>query len=109
MFGWAHSLNKSVKDAPWFFVLYLVLLASAGAIVLIPGAPLITITMFVQVAAVTLLPASLIFLIIMLNDKQIMGDHANTPWQNFANIGIAAFVILASTLFAVSVLFPEWL
>jgi Mn2+/Fe2+ NRAMP family transporter len=108
VFGWAHSLNKSVKDAPWFFFIYLLTLLTAGAVVLIPGAPLITITMFVQVVAVTLLPAALLFLILLLNDEDIMGEHVNTRWQNFANWSIALFVVAASSLFAVSVIFPEW-
>lgn len=107
VFGWAHSLNRSVREAPWFYVAYLLTLASAGAVVLIPGAPLVTITIFVQVVAVTLLTASLVFLIIMLNDKNLMGDHVNTRWQNFANVGIAIFVIVVSGLFAISVIFPE--
>ena len=56
-----------MRDAPWFYVVYLVMLLTAGAVVLIPGAPLITITMFVQVVAVTLLPSALVFLILLLN------------------------------------------
>ncbi len=108
VFGWAHSLNKSVKDAPWFYVVYLLTLGTAGAIVLIPGAPLIVITMFVQVVAVTLLPAALIFLLLLLNDKDLMGLHTNTRFQNLANWGIVAFIIAMSTLFALSVLFPNW-
>jgi NRAMP (natural resistance-associated macrophage protein)-like metal ion transporter len=108
VFGWAHSLNKSVKDAPWFYVVYLFMLLGAGAIVLIPGAPLIAITMFVQVVAVTLLPAALMFLILLLNDKPLMGDRVNTQWQNIANWTIVIFVIIMSTLFAVSVIFPEF-
>ncbi len=107
VFGWAHTLNRSVKDAPWFYVVYLITLATAGAVVLIPGAPLITITMFVQVVAVTLLPAALIFLILLLNDKSLMGEHVNTRTQNFANWSIVIFVIVMSTLFAISVLFPR--
>ena len=106
VFGWAHSLNKSVKDAPWFFVVYFLTLASAGAVVLIPGAPLITITMFVQVVAVTLLPAALLFLLLLLNDKPLMGAHVNTRWQNIANWGIVLFVVVMSTLFGISVIFP---
>ena len=108
VFGWAHSLNKSVKDAPWFFVVYFVTLATAGAVVLIPGAPLITITMFVQVAAVTLLPSALLFLILLLNDEALMGKYVNTRFQNIANWSIAIFVVVMSTCFAISVLFPEW-
>jgi Mn2+/Fe2+ NRAMP family transporter len=106
VFGWAHSLNKSVKDAPWFYVLYLVTLMTAGAVVLIPGAPLITITMFVQVVAVTLLPAALMFLLLLLNDKDLMGEHVNTRWQNIANWTIVLFVIAISSFFGITVLFP---
>ncbi len=107
VFGWAHSLNKGVKEAPWFYGAYLLCLLTAGAVVLIPGAPLITITMFVQVVAVTLLPAALLFLILLLNDKPLMGAHVNTRWQNIANWSITLFVIIMSTLFGISVLFPE--
>ena len=45
------------------------MLLTAGAVVLIPDAPLVTITMFVQVVAVTLLPSLLVFLLLMLNDE----------------------------------------
>ena len=106
VFGWAHSLNRSIKQAPWFYVVYLFMLLSAGLVVLIPGAPLITITMYVQVVAVTLLPSVLIFLLIMLNDRQFMGEHVNTRWQNIANVSIVVFVTLMSSLFALTTLFP---
>ena len=109
VFGWAHSLNKSVKDAPWFYVIYLFTLLSAGAVVLIPGAPLMTITMFVQVVAVTLLAAVLVFLILLLNDKGMMGEYVNTRWQNIANWSIAVFVIVMSTSYGLTVLFPKLL
>jgi NRAMP (natural resistance-associated macrophage protein)-like metal ion transporter len=107
VFGWAHSLNRGVKDAPWFYGIYFLVLATAGAVVLIPGAPLITITMFVQVIAVTLLPAALIFLVLLLNDKELMGDYANTSWQNVTNWTVILLVITMSTAYAISVLFPE--
>jgi len=107
VFGWAHSLNRGVKDAPWFYVVYFFCLATAGGVVLIPGAPLITITMFVQVIAVTLLPAALMFLILLLNDKPLMGAHVNTRWENVANWSITLFVIIVSTIFGISVLFPS--
>jgi Mn2+/Fe2+ NRAMP family transporter len=106
VFGWAHSLNTSVKDAPWFRLVYILMLVSAGAIVFIPGAPLITITMFVQVVAVTLLPAALIFLVLILNDPSRMGKHVNTPLQNVVNWGIIIVVVIMSTLFAMNTLFP---
>jgi NRAMP (natural resistance-associated macrophage protein)-like metal ion transporter len=107
VFGWAHSLNKTVRDAPWFYALYLLMLVTSGLVVLIPGAPLITITMFVQVVAVTLLPAALVFLILILNEKAFMGEYVNTRRQNIANWSIVIFVTVMSTLFAVTTLFPN--
>lgn len=106
VFGWAHSLNRSVKDAPWFYVFYLAILLTSGAVVLVPGAPLIEITMYVQVVAVTLLPCTLIFSLILLNDPQFMGEHVNTRGENIANAAIIVFVILMSTLLALTTLFP---
>jgi NRAMP (natural resistance-associated macrophage protein)-like metal ion transporter len=109
IFGWAHSLNKSVRDAPWFYVAYVVMLLSAGAVVLIPGAPLVTITMYVQIVAITLLPACLVFLIVLLNDKGFMGEHVNTRSQNVVSVAIMAVIILVSTAFALTILFPNLL
>jgi Mn2+/Fe2+ NRAMP family transporter len=96
-----------VKEAPWFYAVYLAMLLSAGAVVLIPGAPLVTITMYVQIVAVTLLPAALIFLILILNDEGFMGKHVNTRWQNVVNWSIVIGIIIVSTLFAITTLFPR--
>jgi len=63
--------------------------------------------MFVQVVAVTLLPASLVFMIVLLNDRSFMGDHVNTGWQNFINGSIILVVIVMSTLMGLSTLFPN--
>ena len=75
--------------------------------VLIPGAPLVLITLFVQVIAVTLLPAALVFLILLLNNEESMGRHRNTLTQNVVNISIVAVIIILSTLYGFSVLFPS--
>jgi len=109
VFGWAHSLNKTVREAPWFYVAYVLMLMSAGVVSLVASIEVQNIiTIFVQVVAVTLLPAALMFLILLLNDKPLMGEHDNTRWQNIANWSITAFVIIISTAYGVSVLFPEW-
>jgi Mn2+/Fe2+ NRAMP family transporter len=107
IFGWAHSLNQNIKEAPWFYASYLLLLVSAGGVVLIPGAPLVLITLFVQVIAVTLLPAALVFLILLLNDKANMGEFANSRWENAIGGFIVLVIVLLSTLYGVSVMFPS--
>jgi NRAMP (natural resistance-associated macrophage protein)-like metal ion transporter len=106
VFGWAHSLNKSVRDAPWFYVVYLAMLLSSGFVSLVSSQMVQDrITVFVQVVAVTLLPAVLVFLMLLLNDKPLMGEYVNTRWQNIVNWGIVIFVIAVSTVFGVSVLY----
>jgi Mn2+/Fe2+ NRAMP family transporter len=107
VFGWAHSLNNKLREAPWFYAYYFFTLLLAGTVVLIPGAPLVLITLFVQVIAVTLLPAALVFLILLLNDEKTMGKYKNTRFQNFANTSIVVVIIVVSTLYGISALFPS--
>jgi NRAMP (natural resistance-associated macrophage protein)-like metal ion transporter len=107
VFGWAHSLNNRIREAPWFYLFYFLMIISAGLVVLIPNAPLILITLFVQVIAVTLLPAALVFLIIILNDKDTMGKYTNTPLQNVISYTIVIMIIILSTLYAMSAVFPD--
>ncbi|HMD90279.1 MAG TPA: NRAMP family divalent metal transporter [Anaerolineaceae bacterium] len=107
VFGWAHSLNNKVKEAPWFYLYYFATLLIAGIIVLIPGAPLVLITLFVQVVATTLLPAALVFLILLLNNEELMGEHKNTRFQNIVNFTIVIGLIVLSTAYSMSTLFPN--
>jgi Mn2+/Fe2+ NRAMP family transporter len=107
VFGWAHSLNHKIREAPWFYAFYFFMIISAGCVVLIPGAPLVLITLFVQVIATTLLPAALVFLILLLNDEKIMGRYKNTLWQNILSCSIVTGIIVLSTLYSLSALFPS--
>lgn len=107
IFGWAHSLNTKIRQAPWFYGTYFFTLLTAGLVVLIPHAPLILITLFVQVIAVTLLPAALVFLILLLNDRAAVGDYCNTPVQNLIGGFIVVSIVILSTLYGVTVMFPD--
>jgi Mn2+/Fe2+ NRAMP family transporter len=107
VFGWPHSLNHNFKAAPGFYIFRLLILIGAGTIVLIPGAPLILITLFVQVIAVTLLPAALTFLLLLLNEEEIVGKHKNTKIQNILAIIIIGTIIVLSTLYAIGTIFPS--
>jgi NRAMP (natural resistance-associated macrophage protein)-like metal ion transporter len=107
VFGWAHSINNKITEAPMFYAFYFLSLVFAGIVVLIPGAPLVLITLFVQVIAVTLLPAALVFLILLLNQEELMGRYRNTLLQNIIGLSIVGMIVILSTLYAISVLFPE--
>lgn len=106
IFGWAHSLNTKIRQAPWFYATYFFTLVTAGVVVLIPRAPLVLITLFVQVIAVTLLPAALVFLILLLNDRTAVGEYCNSPRQNLIGALIVVSIVVLSTLYGVSVMFP---
>ncbi|MEI8354906.1 MAG: divalent metal cation transporter [Deltaproteobacteria bacterium] len=107
VFGWAHSLNNKIREAPWFYANYFITLITAGLVVLVPKAPLVLIRLFVQVIAVTLLPAELVFLILLLNNKKTMGDYTNTLWQNIVTTSIVLVIVVLSSLYGISTLFPN--
>ena len=105
--GARHSLQRSIKDAPLFYSFYAFFLGAAGAVVLIPGAPLGLITEGVQALAGVLLPASTIILIMLCNDKEILGPWVNKPWLNgVAGVIVGVLVLLSLTL-TTATLFPH--
>jgi len=107
VFGWAHSINNKISEAPMFYAFYFLSLIFAGIVVIIPGAPLVLITLFVQVITVTLLPLALVFLLLLLNNEEMMGKYKNTLTQNIWGFLIILTIIIISTLYALSVVFPE--
>jgi Mn2+/Fe2+ NRAMP family transporter len=106
VFGWSHSLNNRMGQSRWFTMFRLFILTLAASIVLIPGAPLVTITLFVQVIAVTLLPSALVFLILLLNQEELVGKFKNTGRQNVLAGSIVVVIIILSTLFGLGTIFP---
>ena len=60
-----------------------------------------------QVVAVTLLPAALVFLILLLNDRPTMGDYRNSGRQNLIGGFIVASIVILSSLYGISVMFPN--
>jgi Mn2+/Fe2+ NRAMP family transporter len=105
--GWPHSLQKKVREAPGFYGMYIGGVALAAAIVLIPNAPLQLIILSVQVLAGVMLPSAIIFLQLLLNDRDLLGDYANRPWNNVINWTIIAVLFALSLILAVQVLLPN--
>jgi NRAMP (natural resistance-associated macrophage protein)-like metal ion transporter len=106
--GWPHSLQRSIKDAPGFYGVYLVCVGAAAGLVLIPRAPLQLIIVSVQVLAGIMLPSAIIFLQLLLNDKELLGDRfANKPWNNAVNWSIIIVLFVLSLVLAVQVVAPK--
>ncbi|HEV3230827.1 MAG TPA: divalent metal cation transporter [Candidatus Dormibacteraeota bacterium] len=96
-----HSFNQKPAEAPSFYAFNIGIAMVAAAIVLIPGAPLLAITLNANLLAVVLLPAALVFLLMLANDRDLMGPRANPRWLNLAGGLVALLVGLAATSYAV--------
>ena len=105
--GWPHSLQLPVRKAPGFYAVYLLCVAAAAGLVLIPGAPLQLIILGVQVLAGVMLPSAIIFLQLLLNDKELLGEYANKPWNNAVNWSIIVLLFGLSLILAVQVVAPN--
>ena len=91
-FGFEAGIDKKWDEAKEFYFLYTGILILAGAIILIPGAPLIFISLWSQVLNGMLLPVVLVCMILLVNNKKIMGEYVNKSLNNL--IGWSAVVIL---------------
>ena len=107
MFGIKHSLHRSFRDAKAFYATYTALVVAAAAIVLIPNAPLGLVTEAVQALAGLLLPSASVFLLLLCNDREVLGPWVNPGWLNaLATVIIGVLLMLSGTLMATT-LFPH--
>ena len=82
VFGARHSLHRSWRDAKLFYGTFSGMVVLAAGLILIPGAPLGVITTAVQALAGVLLPSATVFLLLLCNDKDVLGPWVNRPWLN---------------------------
>ncbi len=105
---WSHSLQMRMSEAPGFYASYAACVALAAGLVLIPGAPLQEIIVSVQVLAGIMLPSAIIFLQLLLNDRELLGEaFVNKPWNNVVNWTVIAVLFALSLVLAAQVLAPE--
>jgi NRAMP (natural resistance-associated macrophage protein)-like metal ion transporter len=103
--GLKHSLHRGVKQAKGFYAMYAALIALAATIVLIPGSPLGLITIGVQVLAGVLLPSATVFLLLLCNDKEVLGPWVNGVKTNIAAGIVVAILVILSAILMISVVF----
>ncbi len=104
--GMKHSLHRGVGQAKGFYALYAALICGAAVIVLLPGSPLGLITEGVQVLAGVLLPAATVFLLMLCNDRAVLGPWVNTAKTNAFTGAVIAVLITLSVVLTASVMFP---
>jgi Mn2+/Fe2+ NRAMP family transporter len=101
--GLKHSLHRGVKQAKGFYAMYAALIAVAAAIVLIPGSPLGLLTVGVQVLAGVLLPSATVFLLLLCNDKEVLGPWVNGLGTNIASGIVVGVLVMLSAILMLSV------
>jgi Mn2+/Fe2+ NRAMP family transporter len=102
-----HSLNLPLREGKSFYLVLFLCAVAAGAIVLIPGLPLVYVVLVVNVIAVLAMPPALVFLFLLANDREIMRDLVSPAWVNFLATSVVIFLTLAGILFGVSVIAPN--
>ena len=104
-----HSLNLDFAHGGLFYGAAIVSTCAAAGIVLIPGAPLLAMTLAVNVIATLLMAPALLFLLLLVNDREIMRDLANGWRANLAGGSIVAMLSLAGAFYGVITVFPNLL
>jgi NRAMP (natural resistance-associated macrophage protein)-like metal ion transporter len=107
VFGGRASLHRSFREAKGFYSLFSALILAAAGIVLIPGAPLGLLTEAVQALCGILLPMTTVFLLMLCNDREVLGPWTNPPWLKALATAIVAALVLLSLILTVTTLFPS--
>jgi Mn2+/Fe2+ NRAMP family transporter len=107
-FGRKHSLHRTIRTAPVFYLAYGAQIAAASLVVLLAGSTVLgTLTQWVQVLAGILLPSAILFLVLLCNDKAILGPWVNKTWQNVIDFTIIGVLIVLSMILVVNTLFKS--
>jgi Mn2+/Fe2+ NRAMP family transporter len=107
VFGIKHSLHRTFREAKPFYVIYSAMIAVSAAIVLIPGVPLGLLTTAVQALAGILLPSASVFLLLLCNDRQVLGPWLNPRWLNILAAFIIGVLLVLSGTLVVGTLFTS--
>lgn len=107
VFGTKHSLHRTMKDGVSFYLVYAAIILASAGIVVIPHAPLGLITTGVQALAGILLPSATVFLLLLCNDRAVLGPWVNRPWLNLVSSVIVGVLVVLSLILAVTTFFPN--
>jgi Mn2+/Fe2+ NRAMP family transporter len=97
-FGWESSLDRKFSEAPQFYGLYCFFIFFAGSLILIPTLPLVSIMFISQVVNGLVLPVVLIFMLLLVNDKEIMRKHVNNSFLNVVSWAVVVALVALSIL-----------
>jgi NRAMP (natural resistance-associated macrophage protein)-like metal ion transporter len=104
-FGWESGVDHPIRDAKAFFTILLSVLFLSALLILIPGLDLIPLILATQQVAGMLVPVILTFMILLVNDKRIMGKWVNSKLQNIVSICTVIFIVSLTTILFITSIF----
>jgi Mn2+/Fe2+ NRAMP family transporter len=107
VFNLRHSLHRRVTDAKGFYVVYFAIVALSAVVVLIPGSPLGLLTLAVQTLAGIVLPSATVFLLLLCNDKAVLGPWVNGKKLNLFTGAVIWVLVLLSIILTASIVYPD--
>ncbi len=99
--GRSSSFNRTLKDAVPFYSANVIVAVIAAAVILIPGVPLLSIALNANVLATVLLPVTLVFMVMLANDRKLMGRWVNGRTTNVVAAAIVAFVCICGAAYGI--------
>jgi Mn2+/Fe2+ NRAMP family transporter len=100
--GLESGLDKRFDEAPVFYWLYTLLIVAGAGVLLVPGVPLIHVMALSQVVNGIVLPAVLIFMLLLINDRELMGEHVNPRWYNVVAWSTVVVMIVLTVAMVIS-------
>ncbi len=91
--GWEVGVNRRFKEAPQFYTLYTTIIVIGAAIILLPNVKLVPIMLISQATNGLLLPFVLIFMLLLVNNKRLMGEYTNSKFYNFITIAVVVAMV----------------
>jgi len=106
--GWEAGVNKTFSEAPQFMWIYTALIAISALLVLIPGAPLVTLMVLSSVLNGILLPFVLLYAIALVNNRKIMGDFVNSRRHNVVSWATVIILIVLTAALLMMTFLPNF-
>jgi NRAMP (natural resistance-associated macrophage protein)-like metal ion transporter len=105
--GWEAGVNKTFQEAPQFMWIYTLTIVLASLVILIPGAPLVSLMVLSAVINGLLLPFVLVYALLLVNDKKLMGDYTNPKSYNYISWGTVIVIIVLTAFMIVTNIIPS--
>jgi NRAMP (natural resistance-associated macrophage protein)-like metal ion transporter len=100
--GWERGVNKTFREAPQFMWIYTIIIVASALLILIPGAPLVSLMVLSAVVNGLLLPFVLLYAIFLVNNRSIMGEYVNSRGYNYISWGTIITIIVLTAFLVVT-------